>query len=391
MPPPGSIFARARAFRPFRVDAAVAVLVGIEMQAEAAFADVSGAERAALHAVLVALAAALALRRRAPLAAWAAAMGAFLLMQPFGASVVDELYGPFLAVLFMTYSAAANTEEPWFWAIPPGAFAVGVTAAALDDFDGGVVGDLVWLGLIFVALPCVAGRIVRHRTELHRALGEKAVRAERERVSRLDEVVAEERTRIAGDLHDIVAHAVSEMTIQASAAGRLATRDPALAAEAFASVERRGREALAELRRLLEVLRREDEELALAPQPSLRHVEALLRRARAAGLPCEIRVEGEAADLPAGVDSTCYRIVQQALRDARDAHAAGHAEVVVRYGPDAVELEVLDDGVRQNGDAGAGLAGLDERVSLYGGELSTAPRRPAGHVVSARLPLEPPA
>ena len=382
------LLARARALGPYRLDALAAAVLGVEMQVEAALADVSGGEQALLHAMLLLLAVALAFRRRAPVPAWLASQASFLVAQSMGTAVTDTLYVPLFAVLFMTYSVAANVGDRQIWVVPPVALGVGIAAAALDGHDGSVVNDLVWIALVFVVGPIVVGRLVRHRSELQRALRAKAARAERDRESRVDEAVSSERTRIAGDLHDIVAHALSEMTIQASAAGRLATRDPALAGQAFASVEGRGREALAELRRLLDMLRRDDDEMALSPQPSLRHVEALARRCRAAGLPCDVRVEGDAPDLPAGVDTTCYRIVQHALRGARDVHAAGHAEVVVRYAPHCVELEVLDDGVRRNGDAPASMAGLDERVSLYGGMLQVVQRRGGGHVVRARLPLE---
>jgi signal transduction histidine kinase len=384
-----SLFARARAPGPYLLDALLGIVVGVEMQVEAALADASGGERVALHAALLVLAAAIVVRRRFPLPAWLAAVAAFVVVQALGPDVTDPLVVPLFATLFMTYSMAANARDRAFWAALPLAYVAGALALVVDGHDGSLFNDVFWLILVFVGGPCIAGRLVRHRTHLQRALREKAAQAERERVERLDEVVAEERTRIAGDLHDIVAHALSEMTIQASAAGRLATRDPALAGEAFSSVETRGREALAELRRLLDVLRRGDEDLSLAPQPSLRHVEDLVARARAAGLPCEVRIEGRPLDLPAGVDCTCYRIVQQALRGARDAHAAGHADVVVRYWPEAIELEVLDDGSRRNGDGPGALAGLDERVSLYGGELVATPTR-QGHLVRARLPVEPP-
>ena len=192
----------------------------------------------------------------------------------------------------------------------------------------------------------------------------------------------EERTRIASELHDVVAHALSAMTVQATAARRLAEGDPARAASAFAAVEGTGREALTELRRLLGVLRKEDEELALAPQPSLLHVAGLARRATAAGLPVALTVTGAARPLPAGVDLTAYRIVQEALGRARDAGSAGRADVTVAYGDGDVSVEVSDDG----GPDGRRLLGMRERVAVYGGELSTAALDGGGWRVSARLP-----
>jgi signal transduction histidine kinase len=174
------------------------------------------------------------------------------------------------------------------------------------------------------------------------------------------------------------------MVVQAGGARRLADRDPAQAAAAFAAVETTGRDALTEIRTLLGVLRREDEEIALAPQPSLRHVGSLVARTRAAGLPTELEIDGEARQLPAGIDLTAYRVVQEALRGAAEQGAAGAARVRLRYAGDHVELRVDDDGavaVRE-------LPGIRERVGFYGGQLRSGARREGGHSVRARLPVE---
>jgi len=152
-------------------------------------------------------------------------------------------------------------------------------------------------------------------------------------------------------------------------------------------VETSGREALTEIRRLLGVLRRDDEELALAPQPSLRHVNTLVKRLEAAGLPVELGVEGEQRDLPIGIDLTAYRVVQEALGGALEHGHAGRAEVKLRYGPDHVELVVADDGEAPDRP----LMGIRERVTLSGGQLRAGARRDGGHVVRARLPLGGPA
>jgi signal transduction histidine kinase len=194
----------------------------------------------------------------------------------------------------------------------------------------------------------------------------------------------EERTRIAGELHDVVAHALSAMVVQASAARRLVPRDPERAQAAFASVEVTGRDALTEIRSLLGVLRREDEDLALAPQPSLAHVSSLVKRTAAAGLPVDLHVEGDARPLPAGIDLTAYRVLQAALGGALEHGGAGRAEVTVRYGAERVEVEVFDDG---SGDGDARLLlGARERVALYGGDLESGPSA-GGHSVRARLPV----
>ena len=231
--------------------------------------------------------------------------------------------------------------------------------------------------------PALLGRVLRNRSQLNRTLREKARGLERDRAIRAAAAASEERTRIAGELHDVVAHALSAMVVQASGARRLAERDPARAAEAFQAVETSGREALTEIRGLLGVLRREDEELALAPQPSLRHVAALLRKVEASGLPVELVVEGDARDLPIGLDLTAYRVVQEAVGGALEHGHAGHVRVLVRYAADHVELEVVDDG----GEPARPLLGIRERVTLAGGVLRAGARRDGGHVVRARLPL----
>ena len=172
------------------------------------------------------------------------------------------------------------------------------------------------------------------------------------------------------------------MVVQASGARRLAERDPARASDAFLAVETSGRETLTEIRRLLGVLRHDDEELALAPQPSLRHVGSLLRKVEAAGLPVELAVEGDERELPIGVDLTAYRVVQEALGGALEHGHAGRAQVRLSYAAGHVDLEVADDGATP----ARPLLGIRERVVLSGGQLRAGARRDGGHVVRARLP-----
>jgi signal transduction histidine kinase len=223
--------------------------------------------------------------------------------------------------------------------------------------------------------------MVRSRIRLGEVLRDKVARAERERAEEVAAAVGAERGRIAGELHDVVSHALGAMVVQAAAARRLARRDPALARQAFLAVEGQGREALAEMRRLLGVLRRGDEEIALAPQPSIEHLSALLRRARASGLQVSLELEGERRALPIGADLIAYRAVQQALREALDAGGAGAATVRVAFGDEHVEVEVRDDGSGRRD-----LLGVEERVSVYGGQLVAGRGRDGGHTVRARLP-----
>ena len=187
----------------------------------------------------------------------------------------------------------------------------------------------------------------------------------------------------------VVGHSVSVMTVQASAARRLLRPHQEKEREALLVVEQTGREALAEMRRMVGVLRRPEEAPALAPQPSLQHLDKLVQQAREAGLPVELRIEGTPEQLPSGVDLTAYRLVQEGLTNAVKHANAEHAEVLVRYSDGHVEVTVSDDGPGGgDGDKGGhGLVGMRERVSVYGGELEAGPRPEGGYRLRARLPV----
>ncbi len=365
-------------------DRLIALVLGLEMQLEVLLFARDAPAPALAHAAVLVLALGLWLRRRAPLATLVPALATYVVVQSQGSAYTDHLFVPLFVVLFLVGSAARHTEGRRFAAVAALALVASLVGVAVDDYDEQLPADLIPAVGVFVLAPVLGGRVVRDRARLQGALADKAARLEREREREAERATLDERARIAGDLHDIVAHALSGMVVQAAGAHRLAERDPERARAALRAVEDSGRDALAELRLLLGVLRREDEELALAPQPSLRHVDALARRTAAEGLPVQVAVEGEAAELPAGVDVTAYRVVQEALGGARDRAAAGRATVRVRYTPEAVELEVRDDGA--GGDPAP--LGLRERVALYGGELRSTRGREGGHVVRARLPRE---
>jgi signal transduction histidine kinase len=324
----------------------------------------------------------LALRRRSPLAGLALNVGAYIWLQTLGARMEDAAVPQFFALVLGVYSASANLAGARLAvaavAIPP---LLGV-AMAVDPYDDSAGSTITGVVVLWLA-PMLAGRVVRNRGELNRLLHARAEALRAQRTRAADEAVAQERERIAGELHDVVAHALSAMVVQAGAARRRADADPVQARAAFAAVECTGREALTEIRRLLGILRREDKEIALAPQPSLAHVSSLVRRARLAGLEVQLRIDGTIRPLPAGVDLTAYRVVQLALGSAVDGAGAGRAHVRVRYGADDVVVEVRDDGSR----VVRPLPGVRERVSLYGGELHAGLRRGGGHGVRARLPL----
>jgi signal transduction histidine kinase len=229
--------------------------------------------------------------------------------------------------------------------------------------------------------------------------------------------VAEERGRIARELHDVVAHSVSVMVVQAGAARRTLAASPEQAATALGQIESTGRQALVEMRRLLGLLRDGDqgEAAALTPQPSLAHLDALTAAAREAGLPVEVTVDGEPRPLPAGVDLSAYRIVQEALTNSLRHAGPARARVRIHYGREALEVSVTDDGNGGRGAAraeglvvvtvgpdgalelpgrregeGHGLIGMRERVALFGGTLEAGARPDGGYRVAARLPLDAP-
>jgi signal transduction histidine kinase len=324
-------------------------------------------------------------RRRSPIASIVLALVGFTAFQPLGRELNDNVYAAFFGVLFLLFSFGLH--EPRGRVLLIGVvfvFACDNLALAIDAYPSTVV-DAIFGGFVIAGGPILLGRVIANRSRLNAALLEKAERLRRDRADQAEQAAAEERARIANELHDVVAHAMSAMVVQAGGARRLAEKDPARARAAFAAVEETGREALTEIRRLLGVLRHQDDEIALAPQPSLRHLAALVARVRAAGLPVRLEVDGDARELPPGVDLTAYRLVQEALEGAMSQGAAGSADVVVRYRPDGIDVEVFDDGA--GGEGPRALPGVRERVSLYGGQMHAGRRRSGGHAVRARLPV----
>jgi signal transduction histidine kinase len=240
--------------------------------------------------------------------------------------------------------------------------------------------ELFSLPVVF-GLAWLAGFALRERAAEAEAAEERAAQA-----ARL--AAAEERTRIARELHDIVAHAVSVMVLQAGAVRhRLHDGDDA---EALRDVEATGRTALAEMRRLLGAMRRDDEDAELGPQPGLATLDPLLDAFGRAGLPVRLQVDGDSAPLPRGIDLSAYRIIQEGLTNALKHAHASHADVRVRYEPDELLIDVRDDGhgPSPSDGLGHGLVGVRERVKLYGGEMSAGALSDGGFALTTRLPLE---
>jgi signal transduction histidine kinase len=248
--------------------------------------------------------------------------------------------------------------------------------------------ELVFVPLEF-AISGVAGFAVRERAVQAEAAESRATQAERERDTAARIAVAEERTRIARELHDIVAHAVSVMVLQVGAVRHKLPAALSEDREALMGVEQAGRAALTEMRHLLDAMREDGERAELGPQPGLDRLDALLQDIGGAGLPVRLHVDGDPLELPRGVDISAYRIVQEGLTNAlRHAHAT-QAEVALRYAADQLRIEVSDNGhgAAGNDGRGHGLIGIHERVKLYGGEMSTATANGGGFTLTAHLPL----
>jgi signal transduction histidine kinase len=308
-----------------------------------------------------------------------------------GISFVEPLLIPYATALFPIGMADAfllgNLRDNRRAALGL-AIIVAAGATLVYNIPGHSVDELVFVPLEF-AISWLAGFAVRERAEQAEAAELRATQAEQERDTAARIAVAEERARIARELHDIVAHAVSVMVLQVGAVRH--RLDPGLSEdrEALTRVEQTGRAALAEMRHLLDAMRDDGEPAERGPQPGLDRLDALLHDVGRAGLPVRLHVEGDPLELPRGLDISAYRIVQEGLTNAlKHAHAT-QADVALRYGPDQLRIEVRDNGngvVPGNG-GGHGLIGIGERVKLYGGEMRTGTDGSGGFSLSARLPL----
>jgi len=297
---------------------------------------------------------------------------------------------PFVSFLFgLTVCALFGTRPNRTHAVGGLAFILAVaTLVTYNDPQGEAAGDYLWSFVTFTVAWIVGFAVAGKRRETDEAR-ERATLAEREREERARRAVADERARIARELHDVVGHSVSVMTVQASAVRRLVDPDQEKIRDALQVVEETGREALAEMRRMVGVLRHPEEAPALAPQPSLEQIEKLVAHTREAGLPVELRIEGNPVPLPTGLDLTAYRFVQEGLTNAVKHARADRAEVVVRYANGHVELTVSDDGCGAGTGEGSGhgLVGIRERLSAYGGELEAGPQPQGGFRLRATLPV----
>jgi signal transduction histidine kinase len=334
---------------------------------------------------LIATAAALVLRHRAPLAVLAVALAITLAFGKYGSIVL-------LAVLLAVFTVAEYRDRPAV--LGAGAVTAVALVAAPAIHGGPIVGRSVLSHLIAVGLAVAVGLYVRARADYVTGLRDRAERLERERELQSNQAVADERLRIARELHDVVAHNVSLMVVQSQALAATGGV-PADGEAALHRVADLGREALSEMHRMLGVLRLQNPNVPeREPQPAVRDLARLIARTREAGLHASLVVEGPPRELPPGVETSAYRIVQEALTNTIRHGGAKHATVTLSYAPKALELTVTDDGsgtpaAGANGSSpGHGLVGMRERVALFGGELTVGGRSDGpGYRVHALLPL----
>jgi signal transduction histidine kinase len=328
-------------------------------------------------------AAALLFRRRAPLPALAVVLAMVGLTSSLD-SPEDPTYW-FLASVVATYAVGAYPRPP---------VAIGGLGLVLAYFAGGAavdgqpIGDVLFVWLLLGGV-WAAGRLIERRTNEAARLERQTRILEQEREQRAREAIAEERARIARELHDIVAHGVSTMVLQVGGVRRRLRDDQSAELDALLNVEETGRRSLVEMHRMLGIMRQADDGMLLTPQPGLARLEDLAESMRAAGLPVELKVEGTPVELPSGLDLSAFRIVQEALTNTLKHAGPARASVIVSYRPAALELEVTDDGAAAaNGNGGGhGLVGMRERVALFDGRLETGPGAEGGYRVHAELPL----
>jgi signal transduction histidine kinase len=327
----------------------------------------------------------IALRRRFPVEVFAITLSA--------AVISDLIGGPFqfAGALVGLYTVAVYTGRP---RSIHAAAAAGIATVLTAIGDSGTGMAQVTAILAVFAGSWLLGDNIRTRRAYLRELEDRADRLEREREESIRRAAADEQARIARELHDIITHNVSVMTVQAAAAGDVFETHPGRVREALDSIESTGREALTELRRLLGRVRPEGAGTNFAPQPGLARLDALLEQVHAAGLQVDLTVEGTPHELPIGLDLSAYRIVQEALTNILKHAQASKATVRIRYEPDAIELEVIDDGRGPPADdaqRGQGIIGMRERAALVGGALRVGRAPGGGFAVDARIPLpEPP-
>jgi len=362
---------------PVRFDIVLAVVLGLLAEIEAWVGATTGRERLVLAVAGPLMASTVAIRRRYPAAAGIAA--ALL------ANVVAIGWKPPNSVSYgIAWLCSIYALTVWTSTLE---FAIGAAAVALPTFAAVAIRGAPKGGISFTVVALAVMLLVR------RVVGDRERRAqiaERERDLIAREAVVEERARIARELHDVIAHHVSMIVLQAGAERRVLDGANASTRDVLETVEQTGRSALTEMRRLLGMLRGDETE-PLTPQPGLVDVPVLVEQLREAGLPVELEVEGDRRELPVGIELSAYRIVQEALTNALKHARDARTSVRVSYGPDSLELEIVDDGApaaQPVERGGHGLVGMRERVALYGGSIEAGSRPTGGFAVRVLLPTQ---
>lgn len=387
---------RWTADHPAHTDVVFALLVGAATLAGHLTADIDGSERPGDVFAIVFIAgqtAAFVFRRRAPLTSL---VGVATFVAAFWVSDYSTNFDAFSLLAVYAATAHGGPDRGRVWRVVGAVVAtmsviavVGVLAPS-EDLPAAAVFGIAALHIT----AAIVGEVVHERRQRVVELEQRAVRAESERELLARQSVLDERARIARDLHDMVAHGMSVMVVQAAAAERVVDRDPDAARQALGHIQHAGREALTEMRRMLDVLRDESSDAReLAPQPGLHDLHQIAQQCTNSGVPTEVVVEGESSGRAAGQEMAAYRIVQEALTNViKHAGRPARAVVKVHYGPDVIRIEVNDDGVgtserELSGARGHGFVGMRERVELYDGTLRYGPRPGGGFRVAATIPL----
>jgi signal transduction histidine kinase len=365
--------------------ASVAVVCQLDVWAPLSFVT-REAHRLALSLVFLASSVALLWRRRAPVAVLAFVYTiSSLLYLAVGA---PEALGTFLPQLIAVYSVGRYGDARNLVVVVP-VVLLGTALHELTDPHFKLAGPAVFYWVLLAAAWPV-GHAFRQREHAVQALSERADRLQRRRDAEARAAVAAERARIARELHDVVGHGVSVVILQVVAAlGLLDKGEPSVARQRLLATERSARQALAELRRLLGLLD-EDVDASLAPQPGLGELEHLVAETQAAGVEVRFAVCGERLELPAGLELAVYRVAQEALTNVIKHAQPASAHLRLSYEPHDVVIEITDDGRQpvSSSNSARGIAGMRERVALYGGELTVGPRPAGGFEVRARFPIE---
>jgi signal transduction histidine kinase len=359
--------------------------------------------KAALVVALLAVTLPLAVRRRYPVQVGAVVVVAFVVGRVALSPSLDVLgawegYVTTWACWLALYTAVVHRAEGRVSEIAIVGIAVVLLAEIVRELYGGALTGLpltrgfqLAYNIVVLVLPLVLGGVVRSSRARQRELLAQADELQREREENARRAVLEERVRIARELHDVVAHHVSVMGVQAGAARRVMSTRPEKAEEVLASIEASSRQAVVELHQLLGFLRRADQPAELEPQPHLGHLADLVAQAQQGGLDVRLSVEGQPRPLPGTLEVSAYRVVQEALTNALKHSRGTFATVRVDYGPSLLDIEVRDDGIgpvaSQSSVGGHGLIGMRERVGLHGGHLRVGAATQGGFVVRATFPL----